>query len=216
MRHNLQSLLMAVALTSTTALAGPAVVGVATAVGSFSVNNTAVSGTANLTDGAQLKTTGTTGQVMLKSGSSALFATNSAATIYGSKVVLLRGMARFDNLKPGFQVDAASLRIENDQAGGQGAVRLNGNKVEVASVIGNMNVYNAQGALLTRVAAGTVVGVDDPDAGGGSGGQSGASSGGSQPIMSNTAALWIAGGLLGLGLGLGLGISQSGSSSTSP
>jgi len=219
---------MAVVLTSTTALAGPAVVGVATAIGSFSVNNTPVSGTANLTDGALLKTTGTTGQVMLTGGSGALLGTNTAAEFYGSKVVLLHGMARFDNLKPGFKVDAASLRVENDQVGGQGAVRLNGHKVEVASVIGNMNVYNARGALLTRVAAGTVVAVDDGQSGasqdctgshkndpGCAGASSGGGGGGGGGWMSNSAAMWIALGLLGLGLGLGLGLSQGNSGSTS-
>ncbi len=235
MKLNPLFLLLVVAVAAAPTFAGPAVVGVATAIGSFSVNDTSVSGTANLTDGALLKTTGTTGQVTLKGGSSAVLGTNSAAAFYDGKVVLVRGIARFDNLKPGFKVVASSLRIENDQVGGQGAVRLNGDKVEVASVIGNMNVYNHQGVLLTQVAAGSVVAVDDAQSGGSSGqtptnSQTGKpckskkepgctdynpppSSG--SPMMSNTAALWIAAGLTAVGLGVGLGLSL-GSSSTSP
>ncbi len=163
-----------------------------------------------------------------------MLGTNSAAAFYDGKVVLVQGIARFDNLKPGFKVVASSLRVENDQVGGQGAVRLNGDKVEVASVIGNMNVYNHQGALLTRVAAGSVVAVDDAQSGASSGqpptnSQTGKpckskkepgctdynpppSSG--SPMMSNTAAIWIAAGLFAVGLGVGLGLSQSSSSSS--
>jgi hypothetical protein len=207
-------LLLVVALAAAPTFAGPAVVGVATAIGSFSVNDTSVSGTANLTDGALLKTTSTTGQVTLKGGSRAVLGTNSAAAFYDGKVVLVQGIARFDNLKPGFKAVASSLRVENDQVGGPGAVRLNGDKVEVASVIGNMNVYNHQGALLTRVAAGSVVGVDDSPSGAGGQTPSGASTS-AAPIMSNSAALWIAAGLAAVGLGVGLGLTQ-GSSSSSP
>jgi hypothetical protein len=232
MKRSLQSLLLAVALSAAPGFAGTAIVGVATAVGSFSVNNSSVSGTANLSDGALLKTNGATSQVMLKGGFSALLGTNSAASFYSSKVVLVQGGVRFDNLKPGFSVDASSLRVENDQAGGQGAVRLNGNKVEVASIVGNMNVYNQQGVLLARVAAGNVAAVDDPQSGAssdqgqtgtngkpcksnkdpGCGGYTPPSSGaGGSPTMSNAAALGIAGGLAALGLGLGIGLSQQSS-----
>ncbi|MGA7414404.1 MAG: hypothetical protein WBW33_28295 [Bryobacteraceae bacterium] len=212
MKLNPLFLLLAGALAATPTFAGPAIVGVATAIGSFSVNNSSVSGTANLPDGALLKTTSSTGEVTLKGGSGVVLGTNSAATFYDGKVVLVRGMARFDNLKPDFKITASSLRVHSDQAGGQGAVRLNGDKVEVASVIGNMNVYNQQGVLLARVAAGSVVAVDDNDSGASSGqGQtpSGASTGAAAPIMSNSAALWIAAGLTALGLGLGIGLSQN-------
>lgn len=228
MKQKLLFLLLAVALASTPAFAGPAVVGVATAIGSFSVDNSTVSGTANLTDGAVLRTTVSTGQVMLKGGSDVVLGTNSAAAFYDNKVVLVHGMARFDNLKPGFKVSASSLRIENDQVGGQGAVRLNGDRVEVASVIGNMNVYNQQGALLTRVAAGAVFSVGDSQSGATAGQKDctgshkndpgcaavPSSTGAAAPIMSNGAALWIAGGLGALALGLGIGLTHNSSSSS--
>ncbi len=233
---NVRFLLLAGALAAAPAFAGPVIVGVATALGSFSVNNSSVNGTANLPEGAQLKTTLSTGQVTLKGGSNVVLGTNSAANFYDSKVVMVHGMARFDNMKPGFKVAASSLRVENDQAGGQGAVRLNGDKVEVASVIGNMNVYNLQGALVARVAAGSVVAVDEGQSGatsdqdnnnkkdctgshkndpGCAGVPSGSGAGGTAPIMSNGAALWIAGGLAAVGLGVGIGLSQQGSSSSS-
>jgi hypothetical protein len=241
MKRSIQSLLLAAALSVTPTFAGPAVVGVATALGSFSVNNGSVSGTANLTDGAQLQTGDVTSQVMLKGGSSVLFGTNSAGSVYSNKVVLEKGIARLDNLKPSFSVSAASLNIQNDQVGGQGAVRINGDKVEVAALVGNMNVYNQRGTLLTRVAAGTVVSVDDPQSGAtddqnqnsnnkkdctgshkkdpgcdanvpsGSG-----AGGGGTTIMSNTAALWVTLGLAALGAGLGVGLSQSSSKTPSP
>lgn len=215
-KQNLLFLLLAGTLGAAPTFAGPVVVGVATAIATFSVNDNSVSGTANLTDGALLRTTVSNGQVTLKGGSSVVLGTHSAANFYDGKVVLVQGMARFDNLKPGFKITASSLRVDNDQAGGQGAVRLNGDKVEVASVTGNMNVYNQQGVLLARVPAGSVFAIDDNQPGGSSGGQtpSGASAGTAAPIMSNGAALWIAGGLAALGLGLGLGLSQNSGSST--
>lgn len=217
MRLNPLFLLLVGALAATPTFASPTVIGVATAIGSFSVNNSSVSGTANLADGALLTTTSSTGQVTLKGGSNVVLGTNSAANFYDGRVVMVHGMARFDNMKPGFKVAASSLRVENDQVGGQGAVRLNGDKIEVASVIGNMNVYNTQGTLLARVPAGSVFAVDANDSGASSGqGQtvpSGATAGAAAPIMSNGAALWIAGGLAALGLGLGIGLSQNNGSS---
>lgn len=239
MKLNPLFLLLAGALATAPAFAGPAVIGVATAVGSFSVNNTSVSGTANLPDGALVKTTVSTGELTLKGGSSVVLATHSAANVYEGKVVLVSGMAKFDNMKPGFKINASSLLVENDRAGGQGAVRLNGDKVEVASVAGNMNVYDHQGTLLARVAAGSVVAVEDQS--GATSGQtptnsqtgkpckskkepgcgdynppvpSGAGGGAATPIMSNGAALWIVAGLAAVGIGLGVGLSQSGGSST--
>jgi len=233
-RLNPLFLLLVGALAATPTFASPAVVGVAPAIGSFSVNNSSVSGTANLPDGALLKTTVSTSQVALKGGSNVVLGTNSAANFYDGKVVMVRGMARFDNMKPGFKVSASSLLVGNDQAGGQGAVRLNGDKVEVASVIGNMNVYNQQGVLLARVAAGSVVAVDDSQSGatadqdqnnnkkdctgshkndpGCAGAPSGAGGAGTT-MMTNGAALWIAGGLAALGLGLGIGLTQNGGTS---
>jgi hypothetical protein len=227
-RLNPLFLLVAGTLAATPTFAGPAVVGVATAIGSFSVNNSSVSGTANLPDGALLRTTVSTGQVTLKGGSNVVLGTNSAANFYDRKVVMVQGMARFDNMKPDFKIAASSLRVENDQVGGQGAVRLNGDKVEVASVIGNMNVYNQEGVLLARVPTGSVFAVADNQSGatqdctgshkndpGCAAVPSGASGGAAAPMMSNGAALWIAGGLAALGLGLGIGLSQSGGSSKS-
>ena len=217
MKLNPLFLLLVVALAAAPTFAGPAVVGVATAIGSFSVNDTSVSGTANLTDGALLKTTSTTGQVTLKGGSRAVLGTNSAAAFYDGKVVLVQGIARFDNLKPGFKAVAFfAAGRENDQVGGPGGRplerRQSGSKPPL--IRGNMNVYNHQGALLTRVAAGSVVGVDDSPSGAGGQTPSGASTS-AAPIMSNSAALWIAAGLAAVGLGVGLGLTQ-GSSSSSP
>ncbi len=239
MNRSIQSLLLAAALSATPIFAAPVVVGVATALGNFTVNNGSVSGTANLTDGAQLKTGGVKSQVMLRGGSSALFGTNSAASIYRNRIVLEKGIVRLDNLKPGFNITTASLSIQSDEAGGQGAVRINGNKVEIAAVIGNMNVYNRQGSLLTEVTAGTVVSVD-PQSGGSSDQDqnnnkkdctgshkkdpgcdasvpSGAGSGAGAPtIMSNTAALWIAAALGGVAAGVAVALTHNSSSSTSP
>lgn len=237
MKPNLQSLLLAVALSATPTFAGTTVVGVATAIGSFSVNQTSVTGTANLTDGTVLTTTDAASQVMLKGGYGAFFATHSAAAIYSDKFVLQHGAARFDNLKPGFKLEASSLRIENDKDGGQGAVGLKDGKVVVASVIGNMNVYSQQGALLARVAAGTAVAFDDPQQSGATSDQpptnsqtgkpckskkepgcgayvppsSGAAAAGA--IMSTGAALLVVGGVAAVGLGVGLGVAESGGSS---
>jgi hypothetical protein len=161
MRKSLQTLFLVAALSAPALFAAPAVVGVASAIGSFSLNNTPVSGTANVSDGASLITTSATSQVYLQNGATVSVGTNSSANIYGNKVVLNSGVTRVDNTTSSFPMVANGYRIEGTSVGTQVVARLSGNELQIASIMGAFNVYNTNGVLLRTVASGSGATFDD-------------------------------------------------------
>lgn len=218
MIKSLRSLLLVAALTTPT-FAGTGVIGVASAIGSFSVNNTPVTGTANVSDGASLTTTSSTSQVYLQNGSTVSLGTNSAAKVYSDKVVLQSGVTRVDNLGSSFGLQANGYRIEGQGKSTQVVARLSGNELQVASIAGSFSVYDSKGILLSAVPAGSRW--TAPPSGSG---QSGATdqgtgnnnkkkkpAGGALPSgaagagapLSDATALLIIGGLLAAGAGIG-------------
>jgi len=127
-------------------------IGVATTIGTVSVNQTVVSGTSNLADGAQLETTTVPTEVHLASGTDLRLATRSAGSFFSDHVSLDQGALRVGKFN-GLTVDAAQLQITGDDPGSQAVVRMTKKTVEVASLGGAVSVMDS--GMLTRVAAGT-------------------------------------------------------------
>ncbi len=127
-------------------------IGVATAVGTYSVNSLAVTGNTDLAEGTVLRTTGTPSDVRLESGVAVRLATRSEGTIYSDHAVLGQGAMRVGNFS-GFSVNARDLKIDSDTPGSAAVIRLTRKTVEVASIGGDVRVMDS--GLLTRVAAGT-------------------------------------------------------------
>jgi hypothetical protein len=127
-------------------------IGVATTIGTVSVNQTVVSGSANLSDGAQLATTSVPTEVHLASGTDLRLATRSSGSFFSDHVSLDQGALRVGSFN-GLTVNAAQLQITGDDAGSQAVVRITKKTVEVASLGGAVNVMDS--GMLTRVAAGT-------------------------------------------------------------
>lgn len=154
-RNILLTFLFATTLSAAPGVASKPTIGVATAVSTFSLNNSAVTGAANVFDGTLLETTAAPSDVNLENGVTVRFATRSAGTVYNDHLVLQQGAARiskFDN----YTIDARQLHIQADDPGTQAIVRMNGKTVEIASVGGSLKVTDG-GVMLTRVAAGTKV-----------------------------------------------------------
>jgi hypothetical protein len=130
----------------------PASIGVATTIGSVSVNQTVVSGSADLVDGARLETASVPTDVRLNTGAEVRLATRSSGSFFADHVQLEQGALRVADFS-GVTVAAAQLQINSDDAATQVIVRLTKKTVEVASVGGAVNVMDS--GILTRVAAGT-------------------------------------------------------------
>lgn len=153
MKRTILQLCIAAAFSAVISFALPPTIGVASAPGTFVVNNAEVQGNANLFDGAQIKTSKVSSQLFLQNGVSLILGTASSGTIYTDRLILEQGATKIDNMRS-FSVDAGDYRIASAQAASQAVVRLNGTSVEVAALTGSLNVFDG-GVLLARIGAGT-------------------------------------------------------------
>jgi|GEM_PF-1583075 len=154
-RNTFLTLVFAATLSTAPVFAASAAIGVATAVTSFSVDNSTVTGNANVFDGTELQTTIAPSDVRLRNGVDVRLATRSAGTVFNDRVVLRQGAVRITNFGS-YAVKASQLQIEADSPETQAVVRMTGKKIEVASLGGTLRVTDG-GAMLTRVASGTRV-----------------------------------------------------------
>src|SRR5690242_18225550 len=151
---SLKTVAMVAIVSTATAFAATPAIGVASAFGSFTVNSAQVRGNSNVYDGSQVNTGKNTSQIFLQSGPSVMLATNTGATIYNDHLVLSQGAVRVVNMTK-YDVNALGYRIAADEPGSQAAVRLNEGAVQVASMSGVVKAFDANGAMLTRIGAGT-------------------------------------------------------------
>lgn len=152
-RNSFLTLVVVTAISAAPAWAAPATIGVATAVSAFSVDNSLVTGSANIFDGTEVRTTTAPSDLHLQNGVTVHLATRSAGTVYSDRVVLREGAARVDNFSD-YTIEARQLQIEAESPAARAVVRLAGKTVEVASIGGTLKVTDG-GAMLTRVTAGT-------------------------------------------------------------
>jgi hypothetical protein len=172
--NSLRALFAVAALSATSVFAATPVIGVASAFGMFSVNNVGMAGTANISDGSQLKTDATTSEVTLRNGSTVLLATKSSGQVFANSFVLTGGAAKIDNLGK-YVVQGDRYHVVADNPTSDVAVRLNQGTFDVAAISGAVRVLNGSGVLLTHVTAGTSASfktgadtpADDPDDAGG-------------------------------------------------
>jgi hypothetical protein len=136
------------------------------------VNSSEVEGNANLFDGSRIRTDKASSKVYLMSGAALVLGVGSAGTIYRDHFTLNQGATKVDNLT-GYSIHADRYDIRQGKPSSQAVVRLNQGAVEIAALSGSLNIFNDQGALLTRIAAGTASAFQT-GAGAGSGSQSGA------------------------------------------
>jgi hypothetical protein len=167
-------LCFATGLSLSCSFAGTPTIGVASAVGTFSVNDAKVEGNANIFNGSQIRTDVGASRVYLQNGAALTLGTYSAGTLYKDHVVLQQGSAKVDGVNM-YSIQTGNLRIQSSDALTTAAVRLEGSKVQVAAFSGSVNVLNRRGILLKRVTAGTASEIQyDATA---TGGQSGATAG---------------------------------------
>ncbi len=151
---NLSKLCFAAALSATCSFAITPPIGVASALGTFTLNDAKIEGNANVFDGSQITTSTASSQVYLRSGAMLTLGINSAATFYKDHLVLRQGATRVEGMNH-YGIQAASYRVQSAEPLSEAVVRVVGGQLQVASLTGVVNVFNRQGALLSRVAAGT-------------------------------------------------------------
>ena len=158
------SAVVAAAFCAAAAFAASPSIGVASAVGAFSVNSVSVSGNVDVFDGAQLHTTIAPSDVHLGNGADVRLATRSSGTVFADHLILRDGAVRLSNFA-NYPVEVGDLQIKADTPGAAAIVRLTSKTIEVASLGGSVNVTDG-GAMLTRVAAGTKMSFQNTNSGG--------------------------------------------------
>ena len=209
-RNGFFTLAVAAVLSAVTAFSAGPGIGVATAVGSYSVNSSSVTGNADIFDGTELRTTISPSDVHLENGADVRLATRSAGTLYTDHLELRDGALRVSNFDS-YPVQARQLQIQADTPGAAAIVRMQGRTVEIASLGGTVKVTDG-GAMLTRVAAGTKMAFQNttppPAQTGASPGQAPATTGAApaeQGPLSNKKAILIGAGVCAVG-GLAVGL----------
>lgn len=203
---------LAVVLVAACAFAASPTIGVASALGTYSVDSLPVSGSTTLAEGTSLETANAPSDVRLENGVSVRLATRSAGTVYGDHVVLEQGAVRVGNFGD-YTVNARHLLIAADTPGAEAVIRMTGKTVEVASLGGAVRVSDG-GAMLTRVTAGTKVSFQDSGAAAGQPqavAQTGAAPGSKVPSDKHT-LMWIIGITAAAALALGLTAAAQGKS----
>ncbi|MBV9158035.1 MAG: hypothetical protein JO097_17350 [Acidobacteriaceae bacterium] len=154
-RNTFSTVVLATVLCAAPGLAANSTIGVATAVASFSVDNSMTTGNANVLDGTELRTTTSPSDVRLENGTDVRLATRSAGTIYNDHLVLREGAVRVASFDS-YTVKASQLEIKADNPATEAVIRMGAKKIEIAAVGGTVSVTDG-GAMLTRVASGTKV-----------------------------------------------------------
>jgi len=152
--HKLPKLLVVAAVTISSVMAASPTIGVASTVGTFTLNSSEVEGNANLFDGSRIRTEKASSKVYLMSGAALVLGVDSAGTIYRDHFTLSQGATKVDNLT-GYAIHADRYDIRQAKAASQAIVRFSHGAIEVAALSGVLNVFDENGTFLTRITAGT-------------------------------------------------------------
>ena len=156
-------MLLSLACTVTSLTAATSAIGLATADGSFQVNTTKVWGNTTLFDGCVIETANAPSRLKLNNGARLRLATDSRATVRGSRLVLEKGSGQLESAAA--SIEARSLHIAPAAAGALARVQLSGSRqVLVAAVRGTVRVTNSGGLLVASLNAGNSL-TFDPQAG---------------------------------------------------
>jgi hypothetical protein len=161
--HTLMLLLLTGALVSSFA-AAPAI-GIATARGSFLIDNATVQGNTTLFDGALVETSAAPSLVQLQAGTRMRLGSTSRGRVYSDRLVLEKGEGQMDSALH-YRIEARSLQIVPDSSQATAHVALRGTaRVAVAVLAGAVRVTTAEGTLLAKLEPGRALEFEPQDAG---------------------------------------------------
>jgi len=132
--------------------AGPAI-GLAVANGSFQLDHSRVWENATLFDGNVVETGVASSQLRLESGANLRLAADSRARVFGTHLVLEKGIGELSSVN--YRIEADTLRVSADTAGSIARVEMSGpNRVVVAAREGAVRVTNGSGVLVAMLTEG--------------------------------------------------------------
>lgn len=145
-------IVLCLATSGTACLTAANVIGVASTRGTMEVNGTAVRGTANISEGAWVKTNQTAGSIHLGSGVQVTLGQNSVGRIFADRLSLTEGAGQVA-AKQNYAVEALGFRVD---AADNGAARVawDGNRILVTAVDSAVRV-SQEGVLVARLNPGT-------------------------------------------------------------
>jgi hypothetical protein len=145
-------LLLAGVLVSSSA--APPAIGIATAQGSFRVDNSPVQGNATLFEGTTVETAAMSSSLWLQAGGQLVMGAASRGQIFTDRMVLEKGEGKM-GYAPRYRLEARNLRILPDSAGAEARVALREpGRVSVTAVTGQVRVTTSDGLLLARLEPG--------------------------------------------------------------
>lgn len=153
---------LAAALSITCSFAITPPIGVASALGSFTLNDAKIEGNANVFEGSEITTTTASSRVYLESGAMLTLGVNSDARFYKDHLLLQGGATRVTGMNH-YAIQAGDYKVQIAEPLSDAVVRIAGSQVQVAALTGAVNVFNQKGALLSRVSAGTASAFDKRD-----------------------------------------------------
>jgi len=133
-------------------------IGVATSKGRMTVDSGVVPRNATIFDGTTLQTDIVGSHISLKSGAEAWLGADSRGKLFRDHVDLEKGSANFSK----YGANANGLSIRTD---GEGSVSIHGKAIEVASLSGDVHVFNAQGINVANLVPGKALNLTPQDAG---------------------------------------------------
>ncbi len=135
-------------------MAADAVIGTASATGSFKLNQSTVTANGTVLEGATLETGKAASTVQLTAGGRLRLGADSRGKIHKDRLILEKGAGRVTNAT-GYQIQTRNLQVIADGADAVGHVQTKGtNTVLVASLKGTIRVRTANGTTIASLAAG--------------------------------------------------------------
>jgi hypothetical protein len=147
--RNLQVAIVSLAVVN--AMAATASIGIATARGSFRVDDSYVAGNATLFDGASIETGASTSELNL-SKARVVVATETRGRVYQDRLILDRGRVQWSG--SGYRTLAGEFQVVGADGASKALVSRKGETVEVASLSGTVNVLSSSGEMVMAVGAG--------------------------------------------------------------
>ena len=140
-----------VSVAMVSAMAAPASIGIATAKGSFRVDDSYVAGNATLFEGVSVETGTNTGELSLSKTRVAM-AADTRGRVFQDRMVLDRGKVQWGG--SAFRTLVGELQIVGADGASKAVVTRKGEGVQVASLSGTVNVLSSTGAIVMSVPAG--------------------------------------------------------------
>ena len=131
-------------------------VAVAVTMGRVEVNQMSAEGSANVPEGAQLKTHDSAARLQFRAGGRATLGTDSQAKVYAGRLVLESGSGLVSG-STSLILEALGFKIQPVDAAGSALVERQNNRIVVSTVSGSAWVYDPNGKMAGVVHPGRAV-----------------------------------------------------------